>query len=1105
MTAVDGLDRHVVIATASGTFTPSGSRVTAGAIPSTEKIGAFIEWAAKPGRQLLEAFPATADGPAAPARLWVVGDACWLLAGPGDNDGVAAEDLPGIVGKGLAELVAAGWELRGGGTGRFILARGENRSRVEVEIVLDPHPWLAAGSSTVRDDAGELGRRLGRWVEVFGMLPESSTATTGAAVLDDIMGARTQRDTGAAVVSEPGLIPRNVQPDTRIQPAWTAPRELIEAQFDHVEHLAWVQQECPHLASAGMISLGHGTPVVLEGAAAAAQARADKRPFGLWLVTIGDPAALGLPAMLPPPHPSITGASDPVQVWLSTEDLGGLAKPVRDGGAGLNIEQLDVAAAVVWPKQNRFLDAWAKRLRKAREAFAGDPVMVGLVEAVAADYITALADPQVWEPEHLRHHYQPAWLVAIAAHIRLRGRRFATRISREYRVWPAHVHGPAMMYVLPADPSASDDETTGVAIDLTETHTTNLGRTVTTAQVTVTEKMILPVLLAETSDELLDALLSPLSLERETDPEPPPAADPSTPTPPQDTALTAPAADQNPNPTEGTPGEAPAPEPGKTARTPRPRANKGKSGGKKTVVGGIAAAILDTDGLWLPDGTRIPVDVPINHVGDVAELAYTHDLGYKFTENYGEPGQIWLTERFCRTAGFNIDALVEVNPSDRDTLLRESTAELDFVTDAVAQGWRLGGGGRGAEQQAPRLGIWTRVYKPNVKEERKGVWVVLTPGMGVADDPESALKPFPILVGNPAPAQLARRLQLLADALQYPLKMNPGVTALDLMVEARPKGTGKDDWIQGPLAPSNYEAPYTINDAESDYDWSRTPTADEAECLYVHAYDRGGSYPAAIPGTELPIGEPEDYPDGSVLGDADSLKLWAKKPGMFEVEVPGQQEWLLPHVLNPRGLKFTSAKWVSSARLEVALELGYEPTVVQAKIWPEHGRVLELWYQRIRHATLVLDTDDPDCKAARGQVKMIRNLGIGMMGSPKIKGRAGYDPMKRLMIVGKASANIMRLFVKIGTTTGRWPVAAKTDMVLYISNNPDPVAAWPGEPTKWGRGFGQYKHEGSALLADHLQYLNGGAYKGAADLIEPDEWAMLLPTLSAGAEPEGEH
>ena len=146
--------------------------------------------------------------------------------------------------------------------------------------------------------------------------------------------------------------------------------------------------------------------------------------------------------------------------------------------------------------------------------------------------------------------------------------------------------------------------------------------------------------------------------------------------------------------------------------------------------------------------------------------------------------------------------------------------------------------------------------------------------------------------------------------------------------------------------------------------------------------------------------------------------------------------------------------WSARSRWAISRE------ILEAWIWPQHGRVLLGWYERFRDASATLDTDDPDAQAARNQAKVIRTHGIGIIGSDEhLKGKTGYSPERRLHVLAKAKANIVYRLHQIGEKTGQWPLAVATDTVLYASDDPDPVTAWPGGPQSFGRGFGQYKPE----------------------------------------------
>ena len=111
---------------------------------------------------------------------------------------------------------------------------------------------------------------------------------------------------------------------------------------------------------------------------------------------------------------------------------------------------------------------------------------------------------------------------------------------------------------------------------------------------------------------------------------------------------------------------------------------------------------------------------------------------------------------------------------------------------------------------------------------------------------------------------------------------------------------------------------------------------------------------------------------------------------------------------------------------------------------------------------------DPDAAAALATIKAMYAQGIGMLASSNRVGRDGYAPERRHIIVARSRCNILRLVNQIGEKTGQWPIAAGTDAIAYVSDDPDPWSAWPGPPEKLGYKLGQFKPEESAELTDDL-------------------------------------
>lgn len=466
------------------------------------------------------------------------------------------------------------------------------------------------------------------------------------------------------------------------------------------------------------------------------------------------------------------------------------------------------------------------------------------------------------------------------------------------------------------------------------------------------------------------------------------------------------------------------------------------------------AAVLDVDGLWLPDGTVHPLEVPVRHVGDVAQLVERFGLGTKVTDRRVEPGQIWLTAAVLAEMGLDLSQL-PADTSKRVEVIRQVTHGAPLVELARAQGWQVGGTG-------DRLSTWTRVWRG----EQRGVWVALIPGMST--DP----KEMPVLGDDPAPGALARRLGLFAEHLRAPWTLTPHTTGIDLMITLRARDRERLFAPRPPVRPAE------VANLEAEINWSRVPGEAERAMRYAHAYDRGGSHAAGVAGLELGIGEAVHHPDGVAFDP--------KLPGYHLVEIPDADTWQHPHPLNPRGNLPARPVWVTTPTLQLGYEAGYEVKVLEAYVWPEHGRVLDPWYERIRDARAGLDVDDVDSQLARDLLKVVYTRTIGMLGSHEwMSDRYGYDPARRHHIVAKARANLLRRVMQIGRDSGQWPVAMTQDTIVYASDEPDPHLAWPGQAQHWGRGFGQFKHEATGLLADQLPYLNGRDYRGKGDLLLP--------------------
>ncbi|WP_137725620.1 hypothetical protein [Prescottella subtropica] len=526
-TAADG---HALIVTAAGFSTPSG-KFWPSPVDSIDKLDKLIGWAA------LQPL-------GSPAQVWLVGvDACadlgWEID-PGSEDDVddleqlrvrAVAELHDAISVTLPPLIAAGWELRGDPGHVIHLSRRIGKATQMVDVILEPYVWTfwnkdfgwgnrigdmgvlgspTAGTYLPDDDAPaarELGRRLAWCAQHLGVLPGPTPARTGAVVLDKIRRERTRAGKGLVVDTAGPMPVIDGAPRGDFEPAAGWARVPDSDDLDDIAELVTIDQRAAYLASAGMLSLGYGTPQYLTGADAAAAAATDKPAFGIWRVTLPAAGQYALPEKLPLPHPAMRD-DQPVQTWITTVSLDGLCAPVADGGMGLDVDDLDVTEAWVYPQQGRVLDKWAKVLREARAVAveSDDAAMKRFLGACYKGYIGRMVNPDMWTATRMQHHHQPLWRAAIIAHCRWRGRRVAMRIARETGRWPLTTITDSWVYLLAAGQQIADDSDA-------------LGKMTVEKHTELTDEMICEFAAAETTHELRAAITQAHSTSTEDDEE----------------------------------------------------------------------------------------------------------------------------------------------------------------------------------------------------------------------------------------------------------------------------------------------------------------------------------------------------------------------------------------------------------------------------------------------------------------------------------------------------------------------------------------------------------------------------------------------------------
>jgi len=444
-----------------------------------------------------------------------------------------------------------------------------------------------------------------------------------------------------------------------------------------------------------------------------------------------------------------------------------------------------------------------------------------------------------------------------------------------------------------------------------------------------------------------------------------------------------------------------------------------------------AAAVLDADGAWLPDGSRLPLP-QLSDLVDVVTWAEEIGLGTEHKNAPAHDGQVWLMPAVAAAIGLPHEAPPRAEKG-------APRAQHPALAKTRAAGYESG-----------EIKAWTKVWRPGGRSLR----IVVVPWLSTDD--------CPLLVGDDDPGELARRVGRYIAETGIPYWVSPAMTGVDLMGHLRRGSRYRLESVEPP-APALQGSSQTH---EIDFRWMRELTPEERGHRFVHAFDLNGMYLSAASSVELGLGAARHVDNPAFEG-----KL---PPGYWLIAPPRWTNAKLPDPFDPAGHGYAGkAVWVATPTLQTVRELyDLSPTPIEAYVWDESARYLEPWYERLRDARKrLLEADDTDAGVVLRTVKRTYAAGIGLLGSNYLmSGRPLYRPDWRHHILANARGRLLRRIERVAEQSGRYPIAIFVDALLYTSDEADPTLAVPAGLTL-GLGLGEAKPDGVRAMADVAELL----------------------------------
>ncbi|WP_203338641.1 DUF927 domain-containing protein [Nocardioides limicola] len=481
------------------------------------------------------------------------------------------------------------------------------------------------------------------------------------------------------------------------------------------------------------------------------------------------------------------------------------------------------------------------------------------------------------------------------------------------------------------------------------------------------------------------------------------------------------------------------------------------------------AACIDAESIHLADGTTRPFP-EISHIGDLALLTGREQLRLGWgggEDRLPDQGQIWLYPDALERLGFPTEMPLPAKALTKSQRAKETQklfSKLDdhpLVSGALEAGWHLGQGGH--------MDVWTRIWHPEL----------LPAGALLVGLSWHRIEGVALFEDHPAPAELSRRLLLFARHVGVSYRITSAATGLDLIDHHRPPRRSIDDdkgASRGRVAlirKTAAELPgwrANSKDArfaglEQDFSWWRAwdslPESERGR-RYVHGYDRNASY--LVPWRSIDLGV-EDLIHRT--GDA---AAWdgKEKPGYYLIDANYEwPSWGLPDPGTAAGARVGGGKmWVTVHTLRQLKAHGIAPRVHESYTWGVTARYLEGPGTALGQARMALiGSRDAGELAVLATIKALYSATVG-----KLAEREHYAdfhlwrPDWRDHVISATRTAILYTITKAQEISGEHPLVVDRDAVFYASDNPDPIAAWPGDPAKLGTSLGSWKPIGTADL-----------------------------------------